>query len=112
MPRFWPKPASKLSLTEVPMSFVALARLQRARLVCALVLMALGGCPDPRTEPHEDGGVDEPDAAVDGGDDTCKVRGQLSALSVVDRSILGSPADYAADLTLRAREDELESSML
>ena len=33
-----------------------------------------------------------------------------SALSVVDRSLIGSAADYRADLGLRAREDELRRS--
>jgi hypothetical protein len=77
--------------------------------------LALGGCPDPGAEPA-DGGLEQdaaaPDggSAADGGDDTCPVRGQAQALSVVDRSILGSPADYVADDLLQAREAELAGS--
>jgi hypothetical protein len=96
------------------MSFVALATVRRARRwACALgASAALGGCPDPHAEPAHDSGVAEPDAGEgDAGGGTCKVRGQAQALSVVDRSILGSPADYAPDLTLEAREDELVGSM-
>ena len=72
-------------------------------MACAL-LGGLAGCPHPGSDPaRDDGGVDVPDAAPpDGGDgdgdgdgdagDTCKIRGQAAALSVVDRSIIGSPA--------------------
>ena len=60
-------------------------------------------------------GVDPPPSSSLGPECPAPQPGSLgresAALSVVDRSLVGSPARYDADPTLRAREPELASSL-
>jgi hypothetical protein len=72
-----------------------------------LALLAGGACGG---EGHEGRGDTLLDPPVTMPDPPSCVRRTSSALSVVDRSIIGSPAAYTADPTLRARDEELKHS--
>src|SRR5262249_43264572 len=80
-------------------------------LVFGVLLLGCHGETRGSVEPPVDASMPFDAGDSDAGQPGCGLGQEQQELAVIDRSIIGSPVDYAPDLGLRSRDDELVHSM-